>query len=229
MYPEPVSLRFAQTTTRFGTGNPPHMSHDLRHRLRESYDRKADERDSRTAPGYELQERDAFLSLLQTEQKHSVLELGAATGADGKFFQQHGLDTVCIDLSSEMVRRCRSKGLRAHVMDLADLRFPPDSFDAVYAMNSLVHLPRTELPDVLREVGRVVKPRGLVYVGIYGGYDYEGTGDWDPYEPKRFFSFHTDEHLQRLLEKDFHVHSFRRIPHGWAGLHFQSVVLRKTV
>jgi len=229
VYPEPVSLRFAQTTTRFGTGNPPHMSHDLRHRLRESYDRKADERDSRTAPGYELQERDAFLSLLQTEQKHSVLELGAATGADGKFFQQHGLDTVCIDLSSEMVRRCRSKGLRAHVMDLADLRFPPDSFDAVYAMNSLVHLPRTELPDVLREVSRVVKPRGLFYVGMYGGYAYEGTGDWDPYEPKRFFSFHTDEHLQRLLEQDFHVHSFRRIPHGWAGLHFQSVVLRKTV
>ncbi len=54
-----------------------------------------------------------------------------------------------------------------------------------------------------------------------------GTPDWDPYEPKRFFSFHTDEHLQRLLKQDFHVHTFRRIPHGWAGLHFQSVVLRR--
>ncbi len=201
--------------------------HDLRRSLRESYDRRVDERDSRAAPAYELQERDTFLSLLHTEQKHSVLDLGAATGTDGKFFQRHGLDTVCIDLSPEMVRRCRGKGLPAYVMDLADLQFPPDSFDAAYAMNSLVHLPRAELPRILREVSRIVKPRGLFYVGMYGGYDYEGTGDWDPYEPKRFFSFHTDEHLQRLLKQSFRVHTFRRIPHGWAGLHFQSVVLSK--
>lgn len=55
------------------------MSDDLKRTLRESYNRKVDERDSRTAPTYELQERDAFLSLLCAEQKRSVLDLGAAT------------------------------------------------------------------------------------------------------------------------------------------------------
>jgi SAM-dependent methyltransferase len=201
---------------------------DLRRSLRESYDRRVDERDNHTAPAYELREREAFRLLLCEEQKRSVLELGAAAGRDGEFFQSYGLDTVCIDLSPEMVRRCRSKGLTAHVMDLADLRFPSGSFDAAYAMNSLVHLPRAELPAVLREISQVVKPDGLVYVGMYGGYDFEGTGNWDPYEPKRFFSFLTDEHLQRLLTQSFDVHSFKRIPHGWAGLHFQSVVLRQS-
>lgn len=204
------------------------MPDDVKRSLRESYARVVDERDRRTAPAYELQERDAFVSLLRTEQKRSVLDLGAATGTDGKFFRLHGLDTVCIDLSPEMVGRCRTKGLPAYVMDLADLQFPPASFDAVYAMNSLVHVRRAELPRVFRAVSRILKPRGLFYVGMYGGDDYEGTGDWDPYEPKRFFSFHTDDHLQRLLKQTFRLHSFRRIPHGWAGLHFQSVVLSKS-
>jgi hypothetical protein len=52
---------------------PEHMSDDSRRSLRESYDRRVDERDSRTAPAYELQERDTFLSLLHTEQKHSIV------------------------------------------------------------------------------------------------------------------------------------------------------------
>lgn len=203
------------------------MSEDVRRTLREAYDRKVRERDASVAPEWQVREREAFCALLQQEGRHSLLELGAATGSDGEFFRDHGLEVVCIDLSPEMIRRCEEKGLTAHVMDVSALRFPANSFDAVYAMNCLVHVPKAELPDVLGGIDRVLKPEGLLYVGVYGGYEHEGGGEWDPYEPKRFFAFYTDERLRRVLEEAFDVRIFRRIPHGWAGLHFQSVTLRR--
>ncbi len=52
----------------------------------------------------------------------------------------------------------------------------------------------------------------------------------DPYEPKRFFSFHTDERLREIVADSFDVLSFRRIAFAVAraeGLHFQSLFLRR--
>ena len=109
----------------------------MRRRLREAYGLKVDEREARTPPAWEVGERDAFVSLLQREEKRSVLELGAGTGVDSACFQDHGFAVVCTDLSPAMVSRCQAKGLAACVMDVAALHFPPDAFDAVYAMNCL--------------------------------------------------------------------------------------------
>ena len=203
------------------------MSEDVSRSLREAYDRRVKDRDARPAPAWETEERDGFLMLLQREQKHAVLELGAATGADAAVFTARGFVVVCVDLSPEMVRRCLVKGLVAHVMDAADLRFPPGSFDAVYAMNCLVHVPRAQLRGVLAGIRRVLRPDGLFYLGLYGGREFEGIWDDDDCEPKRFFSHYPDEDLRSVVIEFFDLLSFRRIPHGWNGLHFQSLVLRK--
>jgi SAM-dependent methyltransferase len=203
------------------------MTDDVTRILRDAYDRKVDERDVRPAPAWETVERDRFLELLQREHNTIVLELGAATGSDAAFFKAHGCDVVCVDLSPRMVERCRARGLVAHVMDVADLRFPRDSFGAVYAMNCLVHVPKCQLRGVLERISRVIKPEGLFYLGLYGGRAFEGVWDDDDYEPKRFFCHYLDEDLAAVAVEFFALESFRRIPHGWNGLHFQSLILRK--
>ena len=73
------------------------MDQQLRNNLRESYDLKAVERDARTIQAWKLAERQAFLSLLLQEHKQTLLEIGAGTGIDGKFFQEQGLQVVCTD------------------------------------------------------------------------------------------------------------------------------------
>jgi len=183
----------------------------------------------RAAPAWETPQRDNFLELLQQEHSTTLLELGAATGSDAAFFKAHGLDVVCIDLSPQMIERCRARGLVAHVMDVADLRFPPDSFDAVYAMNCLVHVPKAQLRSVLGRVSALIKPGGLFYVGIYGGRELEGVWEEDYFEPKRFFSHYLDQDLCASVVEFFTLESFQRIPHGWRGLHFQSLILRRPV
>jgi ubiquinone/menaquinone biosynthesis C-methylase UbiE len=62
-----------------------------------------------------------------------LLEVGAGTGQDSIFFQVNGLAVAATDLSPGMVESCRRKGLEAYVMDLKDLSFPAESFDAAYA------------------------------------------------------------------------------------------------
>jgi len=196
--------------------------------LREAYDGNAQKRDSNLTQGWKIDVRHNFLSLLQQENKRSLLEIGAGHGRDSKFFQDEGLEVVCIDLSQEMVKLCRGKGITANVMDVADLQFPLDSFDAVYSLNSLLHIGRAELPSVLQSITEIIKPTGLFYLGTYGGHDFEGIKDNDTYTPKRFFSYYSDENIRRVVAGVFDVISFKRIlllPNN-RDLHFQSLVLR---
>jgi SAM-dependent methyltransferase len=128
-----------------------------------------------------------------------------------------------------MVRLCQEKGLNARLMDMVDLDFPDDSFDAVYALNSLLHLPKAELPIVLQDIRRVLRPNGLFFLGVYGGYDFEGIWELDSYDPKRFFSFHSDERLKQVVTEQFTLLSFKQIVPGDNNIHFQSLTLRKPV
>jgi SAM-dependent methyltransferase len=178
---------------------------------------------------WKVEERANFLKLVQARGKRSLLEIGAGTGRDSKFFQDAGLLVTCIDLSPELIKFCRQKGLSAHVMDMANLDFPPDSFEAVYALNSLLHIPNAEFRSVLENIKRVLTPAGLFYLGVYGGdEEFEGVWENDPYTPKRFFSFKTDETIQKTTTEVFELLYFKRIAtSGKQLLHFQSLILEK--
>ena len=68
----------------------------------------------------------------------------------------------------------------------------------------------------------------MVFIGLYGGLDHEGVWEHDSYEPKRFFSFFTDEHLKQEITRVFDILSFESLrlqPDD--NLDFQWLVLRK--
>jgi SAM-dependent methyltransferase len=195
--------------------------------LRRAYDQMVEERDAREVPEWKVAERDSFLALLQAEGKRRLLEIGAGPGRDSLFLQEQGLEVVSTDLSPENVARCRAKGLTAYEMDFLHLDFPDESFDAVYALNCLLHVPRADLPAVLQAIQRVLKPDGLFYMGLYGGLDREGARLEDHYEPKRFFSYHTDEGIQEAVRPYFTIVKFGTIIFEEGPQHFQALTLRR--
>ncbi len=196
-------------------------------RLRESYNRNASEREHYGIEAWKVEERQHFLDVLTQEGKHSLLEIGAGPGRDSKFFQDKGLDVTCTDLSPEMVALCRVKGLNASVMDFLSLDFPAGSFDAVYALNCLLHVPKNNLGSVLKTIEQLLKPSGLFYLGVYGKDDFEGIWEPDEYVPKRFFSFHTDEGIQKTVSQYFEIIYFKTVPLESDERHFQSMILRR--
>jgi SAM-dependent methyltransferase len=204
------------------------MSNNTRADLRTAYDHRAEHRDTILIPPWMEAERANFLQMLQQEQKQTLLEIGAGPGRDSLFFQQQGLDVVATDLSAEHVRLCREKGLTANVVDFTNMPFDDASFDAVFALNCLLHIPKCDLPDALRSIDRVLARDGLFFMGVHGGRDQEGIFEDDKYRPKRFFSFYTDEQIQQIVSKQFDLLQFKRIATGDdSGLHFQSMFLRK--
>ena len=196
--------------------------------LRTAYDAKASERDAVETAPWKAAERVRFLTELNRQDRTRLLEIGSGPGRDGLFFQNEGLSVVCTDLSPNMVSLCRRKGLEARVMDCLHLDFPECSFDAVFALNSLLHVPKASLRAGLDQINRLLRPGGLVYVGVYGGEDFEGALPSDDHEPNRFFSFYTDIGLLTVLSSVFELVYFRRVDPGWSSsTHFQSLIVRK--
>ncbi len=196
--------------------------------LRAAYDRKVEEREGKTLHSWKAAERTRFLTMLQVEGKQQLLELGMGTGRDSLFFQEQGLTVTGTDLSPVMAAHCRDKGLNAHVVDFANLDhfFAPATFDAVYAINCLLHVPKADLSDILTKIRVILQPDGLFYWGQYGGIDQEGVWADDHYEPKRFFARYTDAQFLAIANAFFTVEAFCIVPKG-QGNHFHAVTLRK--
>lgn len=192
--------------------------------IRDFYDRDVERREASGYPEWKRAARARFCELLQREGRRRLLEVGAGTGRDARFFLDHGFEVVATDLSPAVVRRCREKGLTAHVMDVLAPHLPPASFDAVHALNCLLHVPGRRLPDALSALGGLLVPDGLCFLGTYGGREQEGH--W-PDAGGRFFAFHTDEFMERAAARGFEVVSFDRVPLPDADLHFQALVLRR--
>lgn len=201
----------------------------IKDNLRLAYDLKVEEREGKSTSGWKDALRREFLTLLRAEQRNSLLEIGAGTGVHGQFFQENGLEVTFTDLSPAMVAAMRAKGLDARVMDFNDLAFPAETFDAVFAMNCLLHVPHAAFGGVLKSVRRVLKPDGVFFLGQYGGHNEEAVYADDHYEPKRFFAFWDDEQIQAEAGKVFRVEAFQVLEYGDEGetLHFQRVILRR--
>ncbi|MCZ8517621.1 class I SAM-dependent methyltransferase [Paenibacillus filicis] len=184
------------------------MLSEAKNNLARSYNEDAYRRSQSNPSEWKLQERENFMNVLRDEGKKNLLEIGSGTGKDAKVFSDQGYEVTCIDLSSEMIRFCKEQGLHAKVMDFYELEFLDDSFDAVYALNCLLHVPNDDMEKVLKEIKRVLKPDGVFYLGLYGGKDTEGIWEEDWCDPKRFFAFRSEETIQSIVKNDFDLFDY---------------------
>lgn len=192
-----------------------------------SYERVVDERDKFEITGWKKFQLQRFLDLLSAENKSRLIDIGSGTGNYALYFQGHGIEVTCVDLSPGNVERCKEKGLEAFVCDVRDLASLDQIFDAAFAMNSLLHIPRSQLSGTLSTINDTLSPVGLFYWGQYGGEQSEGIYNEDKYEPKRFFSLLDDDQIKEMASKVFNINDFTTVElEDNNSLHFQSLILR---
>nr|MBN2278495.1 methyltransferase domain-containing protein [candidate division Zixibacteria bacterium] len=199
-----------------------------RHDLIRAYDLNAAVRDNDRISSWKAAERKMFLDLQKKSGVRRILDLGSGPGRDSAFFvKEEFINTVAADFSYRMASCCRKRGIETVLMDIMDPCLKDSSFDAVWALNSLLHIPKRDLSQVLQNIGRLMTDDGLFYMGAYGGVDFEGILDDDVYEPHRFFSFYTDMNLKEIVARAFEIYYFNLIPLGNPKTYFHSLVLKK--
>ena len=94
-----------------------------------------------------------------------VLDLGCGNGRLYQLFSGLSITYVGLDQSEELIKIARSHVPEAEfvVHDMTELPFPDDSFDIIYCIAALQHIPKEELRlQTLREMKRVLCPGGWV-------------------------------------------------------------------
>lgn len=108
-----------------------------------------------------------------------VLDWGCGSGRDSLAMMRAGYDVVAVDLSDAMADAAEAlTGLAVRRETFADLD-DEGTFDGIWASASLLHVPSEELPGVLTQAVRALKPDGVLYVSFkYGNFEGERNGRW---------------------------------------------------
>lgn len=156
------------------------------------YDENAQEFFDGTVNADMSSHHEEFLKLIP--EKSHILDCGCGSGRDAKIFKSLGYDVSAIDGSLEMCRLASQfSEIYVKHMQFQEIEFN-NEFDGIWASASLLHVPSTEIDDVLNRLKRSLKENGIFYASFKLG-DFEGIRNG------RYFNDLTEETAIELFEK----------------------------
>jgi ubiquinone/menaquinone biosynthesis C-methylase UbiE len=183
------------------------MDNPLLHVIQESYDTVADEYARHCFS--ELDNKPLDRELLtrfaaRVKGKGEICDMGCGPGHIARFLRDAGsaggsdhgagggfhLDIFGLDLSATMLEQARrlNPDILFRQGNMLALDLPDASLAGITAFYTIVNLPRESLPQVFREMARVLKPGGLLLLSFHIGNE----------------TLHRDEWWDRPINMDFH-------------------------
>ena len=137
----------------------------------------------------------AFLGALPDGQTLDILDFGCGPGRDLMTFKSLGHRAAGLDGSAAFCEMARKNSecpvLHQHFLKL-DLE--SGSFDGIFANASLFHVPRQELPSVLANCYRALRPLGVLFSS-------NPRGDAEGWQGDRYGNYMELEQSQTLLQQ----------------------------
>jgi SAM-dependent methyltransferase len=108
-----------------------------------------------------------FLSLIP--KGSSILDAGCGSGRDAFSFQRLGFDVTAMDASKELCGLASQLlNQEVHCLKFEDIEWV-NNFDGIWACASLLHVERSALPDVFRQLSASLKKKGAIYASFKYG------------------------------------------------------------
>lgn len=122
----------------------------------------------------------------------TILDAGAGSGRDIKYFLDQGYEVVAFDNCPEIVK-IASEYSNHEVLQLSfmDITFE-NKFDGVWACSSLLHVPSSDMVNAINRIIRSLKSGGVFYTSFKYGDDEKVRGG-------RFFIDYTESRFDELL------------------------------
>ncbi|MDF2614473.1 MAG: SAM-dependent methyltransferase [Clostridia bacterium] len=132
----------------------------------------------------------AFLEKLP--QGAHILDAGCGSGRDSLNFKKLGYQVTAIDASDELCKLARTYiGQEVLKLRFQNITFE-NHFDGIWACASLLHVPSTELRNVIGKLAKALKPEGILFASFkYGTFEGERNG--------RYFHDLTEEKAEKLF------------------------------
>lgn len=183
------------------------MQHPMK--TRESYDDVAPEYANHIAGELahkpfdrELLERLARRAgMVQGGEHLPVLDLGCGPGHVTRYLYDLDVPVIGVDISPGMLREARrlNPGIEFREGDMRSLPWAGASVAAIVAPYSILHIPRTDVVAVLRELRRVLVPCGWLYLSFHIGSEVRHLADWWEQPVDLDFNFFETTEMERCL------------------------------
>ena len=151
--------------------------------IEESYDRIADEYARHIYT--ELQHKPLDRELLtrfaaRVKGKGDVCDMGCGPGHVARFLRDAGASVFGLDLSAGMLRRgaALNPDITFRQGNMLALDLPDASLAGISAFYAVVNLPKASLPQVFREMARVLQPDGLLLLSHHVGDETIHRNEW---------------------------------------------------
>ena len=130
--------------------------------------------------------------LEQLEEGDTILDLGCGSGRDSLTFYELGYDVTPMDAAEEMCKLAEiHTGLEVLCLSFEDMEFDK-VFDGIWACASLIHVPKVEMPDILKKIARALNDKGILYMSFK-------LGDFEGFRGERYFSDYTEDSIREMM------------------------------
>lgn len=125
----------------------------------------------------------------------TIIDIGAGSGRDIKYFMKAGFEVQGIDASEELCRlSAEYTGAIIKCQTIQDW-IPHMQYEGVWANASLIHLQKREVEDFINRLSKVLSEEGVLYISLKEGIDEGGD------EKGRYFNGMTIDDISLFLSR----------------------------
>jgi SAM-dependent methyltransferase len=133
----------------------------------------------------------------------SICDLGCGPGQIARYMHRQGVETLGVDLSPRMVAEAQrlNPDIHFHQGDMLSLPDADNSWGGIAAFYCILHIPREQVVDALREIKRLLKPGGVLLLTFHIGDEIKHLDEWWDRPVNLDFAFYQPSEMETWLKE----------------------------
>jgi len=132
-----------------------------------------------------------------------ICDLGCGPGQIARYLHRQGVETLGVDLSPKMVAEAQrlNPEIHFHQGDMLSLPDADNSWGGIAAFYCIIHIPGEHVVDALCEMGRVLKPGGILLITFHIGGEIKHIDEWWEKPVNLDFAFYLPDQMEVWLKE----------------------------